>query len=366
MSKIKKANRTFIIAEAGVNHNGSKDIAFKLIDAAVEAGADSIKFQTFKAENLVTKYAKKANYQFERTGGKNTQFEMLKKLELSEDFHFELVSYCSEKKIEFLSTPFDHLSLDFLSKKLKLKTLKIPSGEVTNAPLLLSFGLTGCELIMSTGMSNLTEIEEALGVLAFAFLKTGTNSVQPSKKAFAEAYNSQEGRSLLKRKVTLLHCLTQYPAPLEEVNLRAIKVMQNHFDMNIGYSDHTEGILAPVTAVSLGAVVLEKHFTLDQNLSGPDHKASLEPEELAEMVKSIRLVERLLGSEEKKAMPSELKNIEVARKSIVAAKKIKKGELFSEDNLTTKRPSTGRSPMDYWKLINTKASKDYDIDEGIK
>jgi N-acetylneuraminate synthase len=346
----------YIIAEAGVNHNGSAEMAFKLIDAALEAGTDAVKFQSFKAENLVTKSADKAAYQNETTDSAETQFEMLKKLELSYELHHELIDYCKKEKIEFLSSAFDLESLYFLSDTLKLKTLKIPSGEITNGPLLLAYAKTGCELILSTGMSTLGEIEDALGVLAFGLISD--NSIEPSKTAFQQAYLSIEGQKILKDKITLLHCTTEYPAPSNEINLNAMQTMRTAFGLQTGYSDHSEGITVPVAATAMGATVIEKHFTLDRMLPGPDHKASLEPDELKAMVKAIRTVEQSMGGGFKGPMPSELKNRPIARKSLVAAKDIKQGEKFSEENITFKRPGTGISPIEYWDMIGKTAQAD--------
>ena len=256
--------RVYIIAEAGVNHNGDKKMAFQLVDVAVKAGADAVKFQTFVAENIVTKSADKAEYQKQTTDGSESQFEMLKRLELSYDLHYELIKYCQEKKIEFLSTAFDIESLDFLVNQLKLKTLKISSGEITNGPLLLAHAETGCDIILSTGMSTLLEVKDALGVLAFGLLNS--NKYKPSKTNFQRAYLSTEGQKLLKEKVTILHCTTEYPAPPQEINLNTIITMRETFGLNTGYSDHSEGIIVPIAATSMGAVLIEKHFTLDRTL----------------------------------------------------------------------------------------------------
>jgi N-acetylneuraminate synthase len=355
---------TYIIAEAGVNHNGSKELAFHLVDAAVAAGADAVKFQTFKAENLVTKSADKAVYQKQTTDSVETHFEMLRRLELSHKMHYELINYCKEQKIEFLSTAFDLDSLDFLVNKLTLKTLKIPSGEIINGPLLLAHAQTGCDLILSTGMSTLGEIEEALGVLAFGLLHGDTAT--PSKTAFQRAYLSTAGQQLLKEKVTLLHCTTEYPAPLQDINLNAMLTICNAFGLKTGYSDHSEGITIPVAAVAMGATVIEKHFTLDKTLLGPDHKASLEPDELTTMVKAIRTVEEALGSGIKGPMPSELKNRPVARKSIIASRNIKSGEMFTQENITFKRAGNGISPMQYWDMIGKEAQTNFNEDEVIQ
>jgi N-acetylneuraminate synthase len=357
--------KTFIIAEAGVNHNGDIKLALQLVDEASAAGADAIKFQTFKAQNLATKKAIKAEYQSKTTSGDNTQFMMLKNLELSNEMHFEINNYCQKKGIEFLSTPFDIDSLNFLDQEIGLKKLKIPSGEITNAPLLLSFAQTNSNIIISTGMSDLQEIEEALGVLAYGFLAENILKPKPSKELFKQALQSVEGSTILRDKVTVLHCITEYPAPINEVNLKSITTLKNDLKLKVGYSDHTNGIFASLVAVSLGAEVIEKHLTLDKNLSGPDHKASLEPNEFKEMVQGIREVEQLLGDGIKRAMPSEIKNKIVARKSLVASKHIKTGEVFSYENITMKRPGNGRSPIDFWDIIGTKAKQEYEPEDLI-
>lgn len=346
-----------IIAEAGVNHNGSKELAFKLIDAAHVAGVDVVKFQTFKAKNLVTKTAKQADYQTQNTGISESQLDMLSRLELDYDVHHELVSYCEKLGIEFLSTAFDQESLDFLVSDLKLKTLKIPSGELTNAPFVLKHAQTGCDLIVSTGMATLAEVEAALSVIAFGL--TNTTDVKPCEEVFAKAYASKEGQETLKSKVTILHCTTEYPAPIAEVNLRSMKTLEHAFGLVTGYSDHTAGITIPIAATALGAKLIEKHFTLDKTLPGPDHKASLDPFELKAMVQGIRDTELSLGSSIKTPQVSEIENKKVARKSLVSAKDIKAGELFTEENLTSKRPGTGLSPYLYWSLLGKPAKQDY-------
>ena len=351
----------FIIAEAGVNHNGDRNMAFQLVDAAVEADADAVKFQTFKAEGLVTKKADKAGYQKKTTSAEESQFDMLKRLELSKELHYELISYCTDKNIQFLSTAFDHESLDFLVMDLGLETLKIPSGEITNAPLLLAHAKTNKNLIVSTGMSTLGEIEKALSVLAFGL----TGSGEPGGKAFQAAYFSEKGQQALKEKVTLLHCTTEYPAPPSDINMKALMTMANAFGLGVGYSDHSEGIVVPIVAASMGASLIEKHFTLDKTLPGPDHKASLEPDELKHMVEAIRTVEKVLGDGRKGPKNTELGNRDIVRKSIVAAQKIEKGEVFTENNLAVKRPGTGRSPMQYWDLLGTKSLSSYAVDEVI-
>jgi len=353
---------TYIIAEAGVNYNGSRDMALQLVDVAVEAGADAVKFQTFKAENLVTKGAAKAEYQNETTDNAETHFEMLKKLELSHDLHYELIEYCHKSRIEFLSTAFDLESLDFLANCLNLKTLKIPSGEITNGPLLLAHAKTGCNLILSTGMATLGEIEDALGVLAFGLIND--NSLKPSKMAFQQSYLSIEGQKLLKDKVAILHCTTEYPVPPSAINLNAMQTMRNAFGLCIGYSDHSEGIIVPIAAVAQGATVIEKHFTLDRKLPGPDHKASLEPDDLKSMVMAIRTVEKSMGNGVKSPMPSEIKNRVIVRKSLVAKKNIKQGEVFNKDNMTEKRPGIGISPMEYWNMMGKKTRIDI-VKDGL-
>ena len=331
--------KTFIIAEAGVNHNGSLKLAKKLVDVAVSAGADAVKFQTFKAEAVVSRFAPKAEYQKQTTDANESQLEMIKKLELSyEDFE-ELFRYCKNRGIIFMSTPFDIESARFL-KDLGVEIFKIPSGEITNYLLLKEIGSYGKEIILSTGMADLGEIEDALEVLTTA----GTP----------------------KEKITVLHCNTEYPTPYEDVNLRAMLTIKEAFKVKVGYSDHTLGIEIPVAAVALGACVIEKHFTLDKNLPGPDHRASLEPEELKAMVRAIRNVEKALGSGIKKPSPSELKNLPIARKSIVARRAIKKGEIFTEENLTVKRPGTGISPMRWNEVLGRKAPRDFKQDEMIE
>ena len=328
----------FIIAEAGVNHNGSVDLAKKLIDAASISGADAVKFQTFKAENLVSKNAKKADYQKQTTNASESQFDMIKKLELDISMHKELVAYCQEKDIMFLSTPFDHESVKMLNV-LGLEIFKIPSGEITNLPYLRHIGSLGKQVILSTGMSNLQEIEDALNIL----INAGT----------------------LKEDITVLHANTMYPTPMKDVNLNAMLTIQKEFGVAVGYSDHTLGIEVDIAAVAMGASCIEKHFTLDKTMDGPDHKASLEPEELKAMVSAIRNIEKALGSSEKKLSSSESVNIEVVRKSIIANKNIKKGDLLTDKNIAVKRPGGGISPMQWDEVIGTAASKDYNADELI-
>lgn len=328
----------FIIAEAGVNHNGSIDIAKRLIDAASKTGANAIKFQTFKAENLVIKNAKKAKYQKKITNAKESQFRMLKKLELSIEMHEELIFHCKKKKIIFLSSPFDIESIDLLNS-LGLKIFKIPSGEITNLPFLRHLGKLNKKIILSTGMSNMKEVKCAVDIL----IKSGT----------------------LKKNITILHANSEYPTPMEDVNLKSMSKIGRELGVKFGYSDHTLGIEVDIAAVALGAKCIEKHFTLDCELEGPDHKASLEPEQFKQMVKSIRNIELALGSEKKKLTKSEANNIKIIRKSIVAKTSIQKGEIFNENNLTVKRPGNGISPM-YWdKVIGKVAKKNYQKDDLI-
>lgn len=348
---------TLIIAEAGVNHNGSEDLAFKLVDAACAAGADVVKFQTFKAEKLVTAQARQADYQVHNTQREESQLSMLSRLELSYESHHKLMSYCHQSGIEFLSTAFDLTSLHFLVNELGLSRLKIPSGELTNAPLVLEYARAGCQLILSTGMASEAEIEAALGVIAYGL--TADTTSKPSRQAFDDAYHSMAGQKALKNSVTLLHCTTEYPAPFDEINLRAMDTMKSKFGLATGYSDHSSGISVPIAAVARGAVVIEKHFTLDKNMDGPDHKASLDPTELSQMVKSIREVEQALGSDQKSPTPSELKNKDIARKSVVAAREVPKGEVFSAADLTTMRPGSGVSPYQYWEMLGRRALRHY-------
>lgn len=352
---------TYIIAEAGVNHNGSLDMARELVKVAAEAGADAVKFQTFKADKLVSRSAPKAEYQARTTGSDESQHEMIRRLELDERAHEILIEHCRVCGIEFLSTPFDLDSVDLLTERFNLPCIKIPSGDITNAPLLLKVARSGRPAILSTGMSILGEVEDALGVLAFGYLGNGS----PSLAAFRAAYNSAEGLAILQKKVTLLHCTTEYPAPFEDVNLKVMDTLKSAFGLPVGYSDHTEGIAVPIAAVARGAVVIEKHFTLDRTLPGPDHKASLEPAELKQMVDAIRAVERSLGSSKKQPALSELKNRGVARKSLVAACPIAAGEPFTTENLAVKRPGNGLSPMLYWELLAKSAVQDYSDDEEI-
>jgi len=353
---------TFIIAEAGVNHNGSLDMALQLIDAAHSAGANAVKFQTFNSHRVISRFATKAEYQISATGGAESQLDMVRKLELDLDAHRTLVAHCGGRGIRFLSTPFDEPSVDWLAQELEVPMLKIPSGEITNALLLLKVAQTGLPAILSTGMSNLGDIERALGVLAFGYLGAPG---KPGVGAFEDAYRSAAGRAILATKLTLLHCTTEYPAPVDEVNLRVMDTLRAAFELPVGYSDHTPGIVVPIAAVARGAVVIEKHFTLDRSLPGPDHLASLEPAQLKAMVEGIRLAEAALGSGVKCATASESKNQPIARKSLTAACDIAVGELFTLDNLTAKRPGNGVSPMHFWSYLGRTARRAYAHDELI-
>lgn len=329
--------KIFIIAEAGVNHNGQLDLALQLVDKAVEAGADCVKFQTFITENEISKNAQKAEYQKDTTGEEENEFEMVKKLELTFEQFREIADYCKRKGILFLSTPFDLESIDFLDR-MDIFCWKVPSGEITNLPYLIKIAKTNRDVIMSTGMCDLEEIRTAMEVLR----KYGSGNI------------------------TLLHCNTEYPTPFEDVNLNAMITLQREFGVTVGYSDHTTGIEVPIAAAAMGAKVIEKHFTLNRNMEGPDHKASLEPQELAQMVCAIRNIEQALGDGEKKPSPSERKNITVARKSIVAKRKISKGEVFTEENLCVKRPGDGINPMRWFEILGTVADRCYEEDEQIR
>lgn len=330
-------NNTLIIAEAGVNHNGDIRLAYRMIDEAKRAGADVVKFQTAIPEHVISKYAEKAEYQKVNTGNSDSQLEMCKKIHLKFEDYVPLKKYCEEIGIKFLSTPFDLASVDFL-EKLGCDIWKIPSGEITNYPYLVRIAKTNKPIIMSTGMSTIEEISQALNVLKV----NGAGSV------------------------SLLHCNTQYPTPYEDVNLKAMLTLKEEFNCEIGYSDHTMGIEVPVAAVAMGATIIEKHFTLDRNMEGPDHKASLEPAELKKMVTSIRNIEKAIGRGVKVPSASEQPNMNIARKSIIASREIKKGEILSDDNITTKRPGTGISPMRWNEIIGTEAIRDFCEDELIE
>lgn len=329
-------DRVYIIAEAGVNHNGSIQIAKEMVDVAVSAGVDAIKFQTFNSEKLVCRNVQKAEYQVKNTGCNETQLDMLKSLQLSQENFIELKKYCDKKNIDFISTPFDVESLMFLFK-IGVKSIKISSGEITNYPLLVTAGKTMLPIILSTGMSTIDEVSDAIKILT----DNGTKNI------------------------VVLQCNTEYPTPYQDANINSMIFMKDKLNQQVGYSDHTLGNDVAIAAVAAGAKVIEKHFTLDKNMIGPDHKASIEPDELRKLVISIRNVEKAMGSYNKFVSSSERKNIEVVRKSIVASKKIKKGELFSEENITTKRPGIGMSPMKWNDVIGQEAKKNYEEDEMI-
>lgn len=355
---------TVVIAEAGVNHNGSLQRALELIDAAAVAGADIVKFQSFRAERLATHSAPKANYQKHHTGDSESQLDMLRALELDTAAHEALIRRCAEKGIEFLSTPFDHESLDLLAGTLNLPRLKLGSGDLTNAPLLLAIAQSAKPLILSTGMATLSEIEGALGVLAFGYAVD--SNANPSISAFRSAYESDAGQKALRNNVALLHCTTEYPTPVGDVNLRAMDTLRQAFGLEVGYSDHTHGAAISLAAVARGATIIEKHLTLDRNLPGPDHRSSLEPDELAVLVADIRRVEIALGDGVKRPAESERPNRIVARKSLVAACSIQAGEQFSANNIDIKRPGGGVAPMLYWEFLGRRSHRSYAAEEVIE
>lgn len=339
-------------------------MARQLIDVAAGAGADAVKFQTFRAQEFVSRRAPKAEYQNREGNPNESQLEMLRKLELKEADHEVLIAHARSKGIAFLSSPFDFGSLALLTARFGLKTIKIPSGEITNAPFLLAIARAATRVILSTGMSTLAEIEAALGVLAFGYLAPITAT--PRSGDFARAFSSNAGQEALRSNVTLLHCSTEYPTPVDEVNLRAIETMAVAFNLPVGYSDHTLGVHISLAAVARGAQVIEKHFTLNRSLPGPDHKASLEPFELHELVRQIRDIEKALGDGIKRPGASEAINRDIARKSLVAERAIKPGEMFTIENLVCKRPGTGISPMHYWEYLGATANSSFDCDEAIK
>ena len=353
---------TFVIAEAGVNHNGDLELARQLVDAAADAGADCVKFQTFRADKLASASARKAAYQQETTGSGESQLDMLRRLELSPDAHRELMARCADRGIEFLSTPFDHDSLSFLVADLGLDRLKLGSGELTNGPLLLAAARTGLPLILSTGMATMQEVEDAAGVLAWGWT---ADDGSPRRAEFAEALASEDGRRAVAERLVLLQCTTEYPAPFADVNLRAMHTLAQRFGVQVGLSDHTPGITVPIAAVARGASVIEKHFTLDRTLPGPDHRASLEPTELAAMITAIRQVEAALGTRSKAPAESELGNRVIARKGIVAARPIAAGATFTAADLACKRPESALSPLRLWDLLGRPVQRDYAADEAI-
>lgn len=353
---MKNKKTTYVIAEAGVNHNGSVRLAKKLIDVAANAGADAVKFQTFRAEALVTAAMPKAVYQRRDRASGSTQFEMLKKLELSDRDHKELYRHAEKRGIEFLSTPFDEKRLDFLVE-LGVKKIKIPSGEITNGPLLVAAARTSLPVILSTGMASVREIEQALGALAFGYATK--RSEAPSRRAFCRAYQCKRNKRAMSKKVVLMQCTSGYPTPLVDVNILAMDTLRKNFGLPIGLSDHSVGINSALAAVARGACVIEKHFTLNRNLEGPDHRASLEPLGLRSLVVAVREIESAMGNGVKRVMPSEAENLFIARKSIVAARPIQRGEKLTVENLTTKRAGKGLSPMFFWDLLGKTVKRDF-------
>jgi N-acetylneuraminate synthase len=353
----------YIIAEAGVNHDGSVDDALRLIDAAAEAGADCIKFQVFSAEALTSVDAQKADYQKRASGSDESQREMLKRLELPTSAFALLMAHAKKRQIDFLSTPFDPASLVFLINELGLTQIKVGSGDLTNAPMLLDIAKAGRNVILSTGMATLEEVKEALSVLVFGYAR---RAEPPSCDAFAAAWADTAARSQLHGKVELLHCTTEYPAPGNSVNLRAMDTLAEAFGLPVGYSDHTLGIEVAVAAVARGAVTIEKHLTLDRSRFGPDHAASLDPNDFRAMVRAIRLVEGALGDGRKVPQPAEIKNIPIARKALVAARPIAAGEAFSWENIAVKRPACGLPPSQLWSVLGKVAPRSYRSDEPIE
>lgn len=358
-----EARRVLVIAEAGVNHNGSIDLARRLVDAAAKAGADVVKFQSFRAEALATASAGMAPYQKARAAAPGSQAEMLRRLELSHEAHHALAAHCRSSGIQFLSTAFDEQYLGFLVREIGAPWIKVASGEITNGPFLLAAARTGRPILLSTGMSTLADVEAALAVVAFGLTASG----QPaSGEACRAALATPEGRAAVRERVTLLHCVTEYPAPLADANLRAMTTLGEVFGTAIGYSDHTQGIVASLAAAAMGARVIEKHITLDRAMEGPDHHASLEPAEFEALVRGVREITLALGSSEKRPVPAEEPNRLVARKSLVAARPIARGATISLADLAAKRPGTGLSPMEAWSLVGTRAQRDYAIDELIE
>lgn len=353
-----------IIAEAGVNHNGCLDTARRLVDAAASAGADVVKFQTFKAEGVASRSAEKAGYQKRTTSADESQLDMLRRLELDEQSHVAIIEHCRSLNISFLSTPFDLVSLELLVERFRLETIKIPSGEITNLPFLLEIARKGRKVILSTGMSTIGEVEAALATLAFGF--TAPAHAMPEARSFDRAFASRSGREALREKVVLLHCTTEYPAAPATVNLRAMETLRCAFGLPIGLSDHTVGIHIPIAAVALGATVVEKHFTLDRTMPGPDHAASLEPQELAAMIRQIRDVEAALGDGVKQPCEAEQHNRLVARRSLIATEPIRIGDMFTLANLGCKRPGDGIPPAMLWTLLGRQSRADYEPDEPIR
>ena len=356
--------RTTIIAEAGVNHNGDCGRALALVEAAARAGADIVKFQSFRADRLATAAAAKASYQQAATGGDQSQLEMLRALELSEDDERRIAEACGVAGITYMSTPFDADSATHLVKNIGVSTLKVGSGDLTNAPLLLHLARFRLPIILSTGMATLAEVEQALGVIGFGYLREA--SALPAPRDFSRVLLDRKTWAELQGKVTLLHCTTEYPAAPYSINLRAMATLRCAFDLPVGFSDHSRGIHVAVAAVALGATVIEKHLTLDRALPGPDHRASIEPDELAAMIASIRDIELALGDGRKVPAAEEIANRAVARRSLVAIKPVRRGDLFSEDNLGVKRPGDGIPAIEYWAYLGKKANRDYAANEALE
>lgn len=356
--------RTLIIAEAGVNHNGDCARALALVEAAARAGADVVKFQSFRAERLAIAEAAKAGYQRATTGSGQSQLEMLRALELSDEDEERVARACVAANITYMSTPFDADSATHLVRRIGVTTLKVGSGDLTNAPLLLHLARFRLPIILSTGMATLAEVEQALGVIAFGYVRDG--GARPTPADFAEVLLNRGVWAELRSKVTLLHCTTEYPADPHSINLRAMATLRNAFGLPVGFSDHSRGIHIAATAVALGAVVIEKHMTLDRDLPGPDHRASIEPDEMAAMVAAIRDIEASLGDGRKIPAPEEIPNRAVARRSLVATRPIRSGERFSEENLGVKRPGTGIAPVEYWTYLGKTAPRDYAADEALE
>lgn len=356
------SRRVYVIAEAGVNHNGSIDRALELVEAAQHCGADAVKFQTFDPAQLASRHAGLADYQARQLGNDQTQIEMLNALVLSQDDHRVVRQHCKAQGIDFLSSPFDIDSALFLRNTMGLSRIKLGSGELTNGPLLLALARMQVDLILSTGMSDLDEVRQALAVIAFGY----QNARAPdSLEEMCRALDSASSAQVLHERVTLLHCTTEYPCPVAEVNLAAMDTLAHAFQLPVGYSDHTDGIAIAIAAAARGACLIEKHLTLDRNLPGPDHKASLEPAAFAAMVSGVREVESAIGDGAKRATASELRNLRVARKSLVAARPIAAGQRFDAADLTSKRPGTGRSPMQFWNTLGRPSARTYDIDDVI-
>lgn len=356
---------TYIIAEIGVNHNGSEKMAKKLIDKAKLAGADAIKIQIFKSEALVSNNTILAPYQRRNLKKKLNQYDMLKKLELSNQINKRLFNYSKKKKIDFLTSVFDEESLEFVYQNLNTKTLKIGSGEITNGPLLFKHARLGYDIILSTGNSTIREIEQALGVLVYGYMHKKNNLIIPSRKIFKKLACSKEGRRILKKKVTLLHCVSDYPAKFEDLNINCINSLKDIFGVKVGYSDHSLGFEAAVVATSIGASVIEKHITLDKNLQGPDHKCSMDPVEFKNFVQYIRKVEKMMGTGKKKPSFNEMKNIKHVRKNLYAKIEIKKGDEFNINNLVSKRPYINNSPMMFWELLGKKSKRNFKKNDPI-